>query len=448
MLMSIVCKKIANLIKSYQIDDYDIYAVEDNSRLFSAREGYLEDINQSLEVGYAIRVVKNGSNGLAYGTNLTDYGIKQVIEAALSVASTIAPDPEFMLCGQELFNPSKLEADNSYEEISLNTKKARLLELEDKIMSSHPSLKKIEKLTYSEGLNKISYLNKFGLFLEQKNSFFGFSGEVIAIEGEEMESGSGFGYSSVFKNLNIDEIAKYIAEDAYKMIGSKPIKSGIYSVIFNNDVSADFWSTFFDLFSAEQVQNKKSILAGKLGEIIAVPFLSIFDDPLIPNTLGQIGFDGEGVEAKRTLLVEKGVLNTFLYDLKTAHKDKVKSTGNALRSGYDSRPLIKPTNFVIESEQATDLNPANFPGELLVVTNVMGMHTANSITGEFSVGASGYLFSDGELVSPVKQITLAGNFLEIMKKIQAIGDDYREFPSGGNFIVPSMLIKEVSVSGL
>ncbi len=157
--------------------------------------------------------------------------------------------------------------------------------------------------------------------------------------------------------------------------------------------------------------------------------------------------DGEGVAGQRTQLISNGVLQGYLYDLKSAAKDNVNSTGNAIRGGYDSMPSIKPTNLIVPTGQNTVVELLN-QDRVLLVTNVMGMHTANSINGEFSLGASGVLFEKGKPIQSVRQITIAGDFLSLLASVAELANDADDFPYNGNIITPSWFVERLIISGL
>jgi PmbA protein len=181
-----------------------------------------------------------------------------------------------------------------------------------------------------------------------------------------------------------------------------------------------------------------------VGEALFAPLLRIRDDGTLAEGMATSPFDGEGVASRNNHLVENGVLLGFLYDSYCGRKDGCSSTGNAARGGVKGLPHMGVTNFFIENgpTPAIDLLRGIAAGVLL--TDVIGMHTANPISGDFSVGASGFLIENGKAVRPIKGIAISGNILDIFKAVDGVGNDLRFYGSVGS---PSLLIKEMDVSG-
>jgi PmbA protein len=160
--------------------------------------------------------------------------------------------------------------------------------------------------------------------------------------------------------------------------------------------------------------------------------------------MGTAPFDGEGVAQRNTVLVEEGRLKGFLYDTYCARKAGTVSTGNAARGGVKSPPRMGVTNFFIENGTVSFAGLLEGIGRGIVVTSVMGMHTANPISGDFSVGAAGFLIEQGAMTVPVKGIAIAGNILELFRNVEQVGDDLRFFGEAG---APSLRIAALDVSG-
>ena len=209
-------------------------------------------------------------------------------------------------------------------------------------------------------------------------------------------------------------------------------------------------ATFSSVF-LEAVQKGLSLLGGKMGQQIASPLVNITDDPLLSNMGASRPFDGEGVAARTKKVVEQGQLTTFLHNLKTAKKDGIASTGNASRASFKSPVGISPTNFFIESGGTEYVDLVKKLGDGIIIIDVQGLHSgANPVSGDFSLGAYGYLVEKGQIVRAVEQITVAGNFFTLLESVEEIGADL-EFGSlgqGGHFGSPSLLIRELSIAGM
>jgi PmbA protein len=194
---------------------------------------------------------------------------------------------------------------------------------------------------------------------------------------------------------------------------------------------------------ADSVQKGKSPFKGKLGKEVASKLISIVDDGILEKGIATSPVDDEGVPTRKTPVIQAGDLVHFLYDTYAALKDRAASTGNAGRPGFKGSPSCGTTNFYME--------PGSLPRRKLLdqtrglyLYDVMGLHMADPISGDFSVGAIGSWLENGEFKSGVRGITLAGNLLDLLKNIDAVCDDLTFFGSHGS---PTFRAGELSVSG-
>jgi PmbA protein len=194
--------------------------------------------------------------------------------------------------------------------------------------------------------------------------------------------------------------------------------------------------------NADNVQKGRSALIGKMGSNIAAGELSIIDDGTLAGGLGTSACDDEGTPSKRTEVVENGVLSSFLYDCYTAGKEKKESTGNAVRASFTSTPSIGIRNLIIEHPSFDVINETK---DGVIVNTVIGAHTANPISGDFSVEArNSFLVMDGEISSPIKSMMISGNIFDVLKNIDGVGRDVRKV---GNVITPTVRVAKMRVVG-
>ena len=219
-------------------------------------------------------------------------------------------------------------------------------------------------------------------------------------------------------------------------------------VALSPDAAADLLQTFSSVFSAEYAQKGLSLLNGREGEVIAAECVTIVDNPHLAGSIASAPFDGEGVATRPTKVVDGGRLTTLLHNLKTAHKQGVETTANAAR-GYSSPVTVAPTNFYFQpSELSADELLAKL-GDGLLITEVSGPHAgANAISGDFSLSAKGFRVREGKRAEAVNQITVAGNFYQLLKDVTAVGSDLTfGMPSGSQFGSPTLLVSSLSIAG-
>jgi Predicted Zn-dependent proteases and their inactivated homologs len=231
--------------------------------------------------------------------------------------------------------------------------------------------------------------NTKGLDVKETKSHIYAYGVVVAKEKEDTRTGIGFDMADSFKELSLDKIAKTATDEALNMLGAEPISSIKCPVVFENKAFASFLSQFTNHFSAEQVQKKLSALIGKLDASIASSHVTITDNPHIRSGLRSTAFDDEGVATFVKPIVEKGILRTYLHNLKTAEIDKVKSTGNASKSSYKSSVEIAPSNLCFEPGDLDLKNLMSSIDKGVFITELQGLHAGiNAISGDFFTSVS------------------------------------------------------------
>jgi PmbA protein len=321
------------------------------------------------------------------------------------------------------------------------------LRVERSALETDRRIAKTRKTSVSVSSGEIFIVNSKGVSGSYKSTSVSSNSMVIAENGKESYSGWGYQGSRFLEDIFFEEIGRTAAKRALRLLGSRKIESTKASVLLDHSVAVDFLGIFASALSAESVQKGKSLLKGKIGTQVVSPIVDIVDNALIDRLLGSRPFDSEGVAARNKTLIGSGILNHFLHTTYTARRDNSSSTGNAVRAGFSSLPSVGITNFFLRPASATLALPftslLEATGEGLLVTDAMGMHTANPISGDFSVGITGLWVEGGTLLYPVKEALISGNILDLFRKVVACGDDLTFYGKIGS---PSLLIKEVDIS--
>ena len=279
---------------------------------------------------------------------------------------------------------------------------------------------------------------------DTQNSAYGFC-VVLTQEEDDKRSGLDFVMGRDFSKFDAKKIAEKSVEKAVSLLGGKQNESGKYPVVFSCDMMATMLATFSGIFSAKSVQEGKSLLKGKLEEQIANERVTIVDDALYPEGFSTRAFDSEGYPSQKTVLIEKGKLKSFLHNTQTAGKDGVRSTGNGSRS-YKGSLNVSPSNFYLEQGNFKEEDLFKKHETCIEIVALQGMHSgANSISGDFSLSAEGFLYQDGKRLHSLKQFTVSGNILQLLKVVEMIADNFKfDMDSIG---AASVLAKELSISG-
>jgi len=293
---------------------------------------------------------------------------------------------------------------------------------------------------YSDGSGNVLIQNSKGLKLEKLVNGGIMYVQVLASDGKDQRTSFEYILSNDYNDFNVEELASIGVEKAVALLGAQPCDSGEYEILLTNSASAELLFPYLNMFSAESVQKDLSLLKGKIGEAIGSSLITIVDDPFMKKSPKSGAFDDEGVATYHKEIVKDGVLTGFLHNLKTAKKDNIKSTGNGFLTG------IKPTNFYIKPGDLKYDDAVKSMKKGLVITNLEGTHAgANPISGDFSLQAAGFLVEDGKIVRPVALITVAGNYLTLLKDVTDVCDDLKlNYMYIGS---PAIKIKSLVVSG-
>lgn len=438
--------KLMQAAKDAGLEACEAYLVAQDSFRVMTTEGEILEYNSNATRGLGFRGMKNGRMGYSSTEAFDDEAIGQLVRGAVESAE-LSEDtdiellydghgeaPALNLCGGDIARVTPAE------------KIDRVFAMEKAIKGADPRIDKSAHNMLQTGTQTLRIVNSYGMDRSYTQEACALYGQATAKDGDFVSSGY-YGVSGrSFDKLNADEVGAETARRAIDTLNAKPVPSGKYHVVFLNEAMTDLLDTFCGIFSAEVAQKGMSLLKGKLGETIAAPFVTLVDDPLMPDGMESRPFDAEGVPSKKHVVVEKGVFKTFLHNLKTALKDGVETTGNASKSGYASSVGVAPSNFYFEPGSCSFDDMLKQIGDGLVITDVSGLHAgANPVSGDFSLLSKGYTFHNGKRGQAVEQITVAGNFYELLKSAHGFASDLR-FPYG-NIGSASLDAGEMSISG-
>ena len=427
-------------------EEYEIYYADGESLSINIYEGEVEKYKLNTAFGLSFRGKINGKMGYSYSEILDEEAIKTLIENAKSAALTIENDDvKFIYEGDKEYKEidcfkKELEGINPDKYIEL------ALQMEKECKKQCDKVINFSSCAIGYGKSTYGIINSKGLNLKnERNSLSAYVIPIIEADGEKYD-GMGYVLAQKLDDIKPDELAKQAIEEATSRIGGKSIPSGNYKIIINNEAMVSLLGTFSSIFNSEQAQKGLSLLQGKEGEIIASDIVTLIDDPHLKDGLGTCSFDDEGVATYTKEIVTNGKLNTLIYNLKTANKAGVKSTGNGFKSSYASTVGVSETNFYIKPGEKTFDELCEIVKDGVIITEFAGLHSgASSVTGDFSLAAKGFMIENGKKTFPVEQITIAGNFFTLLKDIEEVGCDLK-FPMS-SIGSPSIIVKELSIAG-
>lgn len=439
-------KKLMSAAQNAGIEACEAYVSERDSFRVMTTEGEIIEYKSNATRGLGFRGLKNGRMGYASTEAFDDDAISQLIKGVLESAELCEDDdPVFLYQGDEALPEINLR-NEALAQVSTEEKIERLRELEKTVKAFDKRIDKTAHNTLSTGSYTTRIVNSYGMDRSYTEDMCILYGQSTAKENENVATGFYGIAARDFAKLNAEKIGTEIAARAVNQLGAHSLPSGRYHVVFLNEAMCDLLSTFSGIFSAETAQKGMSLLKGRLNDEIAAACVSIVDDPLMKGGLSCRPFDDEGVPSRKNIVVENGIFKTFLHNLKTAHKDGVETTGNAAKAGYSSSVHVAPSNFCIEPGERSFDEMLSSIGDCLVITEVSGLHAgANPVSGDFSLLSKGYTVKDGKRGEAVEQITVAGNFYELLKNIRETASDL-DFPLGGTGC-PSVDAGELAISG-
>lgn len=426
----------------------EAYAAHEGGREVRVHGGEVESLSAATQSGIGIRAWIDHRVGYAYGTDLSAAGVEAIAARAAEAAGVADPD-EFAAPPEAaeiealpgLSDPS-VEAWGTADAVEL------ALTVERTALAADHRVVAVEQAVYADASERVAIASSTGVAGEyESSSCFAYLQALAEGEGGR-ETGLGFGLARGPAGLDPEAIGAEGAERAVAMIGASKPTSRSCPVVLDPTVAASFAGLIGGALAASAVQRGRSPFAGLLDEELASGAFTLHDDARDPAGPASAPFDAEGVPHRRTALIEDGRLRTYLFDTYTANREGASSTGSASRQSYRSQPSVSPSNLLVEAGTLSAAELLGEAGDGVYVTDVAGLHSGvNPVTGVFSVGASGQEIRGGELADPVREFTIAGELVAMLKAVRAAGAEARWVPFGGSVRTPPLLVAELAISG-
>jgi PmbA protein len=427
--------------KAKGIEDVQVYLVNRSELSMEVFNGELDKYEIADTASLSIKGVYQKKMATYVTEDLGDELIDQIIENLIQNASVIdSLDEAIIYAGDDHYETLDDLYNEKLAKLDVAKKIAAVKDLDKLFHSADPRIT-IAETMYSETTRSVLLQNTKGLKLQNKVNSAMIGGSIIAKNESDQRTGFDLIISNDFADFDLAKIAAEAVSSTVKKLGAKPVVSKPYEIVLEKDAFATLLSAFANVFSAEAVQKNMSLLKGKLGTVIGAPLFTLVDDPFMKKSSRSRSFDDEGVATKYKELIKEGVLATYLHNLNTAKKDGVKSTGNGFGTS------VAPINLKVlpGSHKFDDLVASTVDG--LLITDLQGAHAgANPVSGDFSLQATGFVVENGVVKQPVALITIAGNFITMLKDIVMVSDDLKTGYYG--ITCPSVKIKSMAVSGI
>ena len=412
------------------------------SKSFSLFHKELDNYSISNQSTLKARGIYKDKLGTVRTEDITDASIPYLISTIKSTASVIEKVEEpIIFKGSKKYHKKNM-FNKELSEVSVDKKLEILHRLEDLAYAYDKRITEVE-VSYSENESESLLANSYGLKLKSHNNYFYYYLSIVAKDGDEIKSDGDIFLDSDFNKFEPKAFVKKICDKVLSKFHGKSIKSKTYKAVLNPEVVSQFVNALVSTScSAENVQKKSSLFADKLGSQILSKKVTIEERPLEKNCFFTY-FDNEGVATYNKKIFDKGVLKTYLYNLETAKKDGVESTGNGYGEG--SKIGVDVVNLYLKPGKLSKEDLFKKIKKGVYITSITGLHAGlNPQSGDFSLQAEGYIVEDGKVISPLSLITVGGNLVSVLKDVIAVGNDPELQLIGTT--APSIAIKNLKVS--
>jgi PmbA protein len=411
----------------------------------TVRLGEVEKLKEADSCGAGLRVLLGQRQGSSYTSDLSAEGIRQMVASAMEIARITEPDPfaglpeadELGQLPQDLGLASELTLSTA-EKIDL-AKRA-----EQAALAVDPRLTNSDGASFDSHTGVRVFANSRGFLGSYRSTYCSLSAVPVAKSDDRMERDYWYSIGRDHTRLESPEqIGRRAAERVLRRLGARKIATRQATVVFEPRTARSLVGHVFAAVTGDAIYRKSSFLLDKIGQTVAAPGVTIVDDPTLPGLFGSSPFDDEGVPGRRNLIIQNGVLETYLLHTYTARKLGLKTTGNASR-GLTGSPGTGHGNLYLAAGELPPEELLRTVGTGLYVTELIGQGV-NTVNGDYSRGASGIWIEDGVLTYPVTEVTVAGNLSEMLKNVLFIGNDL-EFL--GSTAAPTLAIGGMTISGV
>jgi PmbA protein len=410
-------------------------------------DGSVESLSSADTQGVGVRVIVDGRQGFAYAASLDPQIVAETLEEARDNAAFGTVDEYLGLVAPDGVEPVDLDLFRpELADFPTDRKVEMALELERAVRAADSRIRGVEAAEYGDSTSESAIATTEGIRATTRRSGCSIVASAIAGEGTGTMTGSGYSVARTPEDLDMAKAVKDASEKATRLLGASKPASRRLTVLLDPSVSSSFLGLLSSGLSASSVIKGRSLFAGREGEAVAVPFLTLVDDPTEPLAWGAGRYDAEGLASRRNVLIEDGILRGFLHNSYTGRRCGQPSNASAVRGGYRSTPGAGSRALSLTPGDRSQEQLMADVGDGLLVQSVTGLHSgANPISGDFSVGVEGLLFRDGAPAEPVREATIASTLQRMLLDLVAVGGDLEWLPGGAAGM--TLVIGDVQLSG-
>lgn len=431
-------KRLEEACKEAGITEVEVYRTVCEGSAVSTFNGEVDQNVVYEKNEMKIRGVYGGHITSLYVERDEDGEIDNIVSRLRANAGiTESTDPYFIYKGSDSY-PTLPEESHDYDSYTQKDRLDLCRKMEAYI-KEHSAYVTTTEASVEVESHTVSIENSNGLSVSRSQNWAVVYCSGVVTKDGDTRSGYYFDFVKNLADVNYEKLFDQAVTRPLSAIGARSVASAAYPVVFENKQFASLISCFLSMFSAEAVIKKLSLLGGKVGEKVFGDNITLVDDPLLAQSPHRFTFDDEGVASFAKTVVEKGVLKTYLHNLKTAEMLGAESTGNGFGGG------VRPTNLCLSGGNRSLEEMIAPIDNGIYITGMMGQHAGvNSVSGSFNLQASGYRIVHGKIADPVTLIVVSGNILDVLSHVVEIAND---FESSGSVACGSVYIESLSVSG-
>ena len=423
---------------------FEIYQILEKNKSVQWFAGEVDSFVTSRVLGTSLRGIYNGKMANFSVEDPSDSNMEMVISNMITQANAITSDEEVVIREPEDTVPVKSKrvwVRPSNEQI-----RDVMKTLEEKCYQYDPRIVQVSSVQWEEVKNVRKIENSKGMQIEDEITVQALIAGVAASENGQVKTGFKVEMVEDLSQFDQDEFVEKLCSDAVKQLGATSLPSGEYPVILERSAMTNLFAAFTGMFSGDLISKGISPLKDKLGQSVFSDKITVIDDPRFADAINVVSYADEGCPTRTKKLVEDGVFTTILHDSKSAKKMGTESTGNGFRPAYTSPVNVVPRNcYIVPGDKDLD-GLCESMGEGLVITSMMGLHAGiDFVTTNFSLQCAGYWVKDGKRDHSVTLITMAANFLDLMKNVEEVGNDIKW--SYGDIACPSVRFTSCAISG-
>jgi PmbA protein len=441
---------IAQRVVSWASDSehVEVVAARGKDTEITVYGGDIESLSSAETQGVGIRIVLSDKReGFAYAASFDEEILRETFADARDNAGFSQPDEWNGVTEPDGVPEPEIDVfDPELASVAADAKVQMALDLEAAILAGDDRITKVVESSYADVMSESAIVTTTGISSELARTAADVSAYALAGEGDDTQTGFGFSVGRGVGSVDLGKASADCVMRTTRLLGATKPGSARLPVILDPYVAAQFLAVLSATLNGEAVLKGRSLFAERMGEDVGARGVTLVDDPTNPEAYTAGPRDAEGLASRRNVLIDGGVLKSFVHNGYTGRRSGTASTGNAVRSGFKSTPGVGCRALQLQPGTKSQEELIAEIGEGVLIQDVTGLHSGvNPVSGDFSTGADGLMIRDGKLAEPIREFTIASTIQKMLKGVIAVGNDVDWLPMNAAGV--SVVIDDVTISG-